>query len=98
MTRTQMALILLLMAAALSLINARQRERTLFVALEKAQAQMRQLEVEWDQLQLEQSNWSKASLIDAAARRELRMQSVSPARTLYLPAPLSMSPPIGGRQ
>ncbi|RCS57562.1 cell division protein FtsL [Parvibium lacunae] len=84
MTRGQIFLILLLLASAFGLINARQRERTLFVTLDRAQATMRQLEVEWDQLQLEQSNSAKASLIDSAARRELRMQSVTPARTLYV--------------
>lgn len=92
MTRSQLFLLLLLIASALSLVNAQQRARRLFVELEKAQIQERQLETEWDQLQVEQSNWSKASLIDAAARRELRMQSVSPARTHYMPQAVGVAP------
>ena len=92
MTRSQLLFLLLLIASALSLVNAQQRARRLFVELEKAQIQERQLETEWDQLQVEQSNWSKASLIDAAARRELRMQSVSPARTHYMPQAVGVAP------
>jgi cell division protein FtsL len=50
------------------------------------------LQVEWNQLQLEQSRLAKASLIAEAAERDLKMQGVEPARTLYLSVPLPSKP------
>ncbi|MCB1938494.1 MAG: cell division protein FtsL, partial [Rhodocyclaceae bacterium] len=38
------------------------------------QARMRQLEVEWGQLQLEQSTWAAHVRIEKIARQRLRMQ------------------------
>ena len=84
----------LLLVAALSLITSQHHARKLFVELERAQAAARQLDVEWSQLQLAQTQLAKHSLIDAAARRDLKMQPVSPSRTIYLAMP-STSAAVG---
>ena len=50
----------------------------------RAQQAEAKLQVQWNQLQLEQSRLTKISLIAEAAARDLKMQGVLPARTLYL--------------
>jgi cell division protein FtsL len=75
---------LLLVVSALSLINAQYQARRLFIELEHAQTNAKQLEVEWAQLQLDQSSLAKHARIEASARRDLNMVAVSPERTQYL--------------
>jgi cell division protein FtsL len=77
-------LTLFLILCALSLVTAQYQSRRLFIELERAQANARQLEIEWAQLQLEQSTLGKSSRIEANARRDLSMVPVTPARTQYL--------------
>ncbi|MDB5798003.1 MAG: ftsL [Paucimonas sp.] len=73
-----------LILCALSLVTAQYESRRLFIELERAQAAARQLDIEWAQLQLEQSTLGKSSRIEANARRDLGMVPVTPARTQYL--------------
>lgn len=75
---------LLLVMSALSLINSQYQARRLFIALERAQGTARQLEIEWAQLQLDQSSLAKHARIETIAKRELNMVAVSPERTQYL--------------
>jgi cell division protein FtsL len=73
-----------LVLCALSLVNAQYQARRLFIELERAQAAARQLEIDWAQLQLDQSTLAKHARIEANARRDLNMMTVTPARTQYL--------------
>ncbi len=73
-----------LVFCALSLVNAQYQSRRLFIELERAQAQARQLDIEWAQLQLDQSTLGKHGRIEANARRDLNMVGLTPARTQYL--------------
>lgn len=75
---------LLLVMSALSLINSQYQARRLFIELERAQSTAKQLEIEWAQLQLDQSSLAKHARIESSARRELNMVAVSPERTQYL--------------
>lgn len=77
---------LLLMICALALVGSQQRARMLFLELERSQSQMRELEVHWDKLQVEQTARTVPALVDATARRILKLEEVVPARSLYLPA------------
>ncbi|MNR80571.1 Cell division protein FtsL [compost metagenome] len=74
----------ILVGCALSVVNAHYQSRRLFIELERAQAQARQLDIEWAQLQLDQSTLGKHARIEGNARRDLRMVPVSPASTQYL--------------
>jgi cell division protein FtsL len=47
----------------------------------------RKLDIEWRTLQLDQTNHSKHSLIESAARRDLRMQPATPGRMQYITLP-----------
>jgi cell division protein FtsL len=73
-----------LVFCALSVVNAQYQARRLFIELERAQAAARQLDIEWAQLQLDQSTLGKHARIEANARRDLNMVEVTPARTQYL--------------
>ncbi len=74
----------LLVMCALSLVNAQYQARHLFIELERAQALSRQLDIDWSQLQLDQSTLGKHERIEAIARRDLNMTPLTAARTQYL--------------
>lgn len=100
MTRLSWNIVLavLLVLCALSLVTSQYTARRLFVDLEHAQTEERRIRTEWDQLQLDQTTWSKHSLIEEAARRELGMKPATPDRTLYLDLPRAVaSTPGKGR-
>lgn len=84
--RLTLLLVAALVSCALSLINAQYQARRLFIELERAQAAARQLDIEWRQLQLDQSTYGKHARIEATARRDLNMVALTPARTQYLTA------------
>jgi cell division protein FtsL len=73
-----------LVGCALSVVNARYQARHLFIDIERLQQQQRQLEIDWAQLQLDQSTLGKNERIEQIARAELNMAPLSPARTQYL--------------
>jgi cell division protein FtsL len=74
MTRLNLLLLLVLVACALSLVTSRHQARKLFVDLEREQVRARGYEIEYGQLQLEQSTWATPARVDRIARGELRMQ------------------------
>jgi cell division protein FtsL len=74
----------LLVGCALSLVNAQYQARHLFIDLERAQAKARQLDIDWAQLQLDQSKLGKHARIEEIARRDLNMTQLTPNRTQYL--------------
>ncbi len=82
--RINLVLTVALVLCALSLVNAQYQARRLFIELERAQAAARQLDIEWSQLQLDQSTLGKHARIEANARRDLSMVAVTPTRTQYL--------------
>lgn len=82
--RLNLVLTVALLLCALSLVNAQYQARRLFIELERAQATARQLDIEWAQLQLDQSTLAKHARIEINARRDLGMVAVTPARTQYL--------------
>jgi cell division protein FtsL len=84
--RLGILLLTLLVFSALSLVNAQYQSRRLFIELERAQASSRQLDIEWAQLQLDQSTLGKHARIESNARRDLSMVALTPGRTQYLTA------------
>jgi cell division protein FtsL len=82
--KLNVVLTVLLVGCALSVVNARYQARHLFIDQEKLQQQQRQLEIDWAQLQLDQSTLGKNERIEQIARKQLDMAPLSPARTQYL--------------
>lgn len=74
MTQINLALFLVLVACALGVVTSQHKTRKLFVELEKEQQIAKQLEVEWGQLQLEQSTWATHGRIEAIAASRLAMR------------------------
>ena len=84
MTRTNLGLFALLIACALGVVTAQHQARKLYVELQKEQELAKQLDVEWGQLQLEQSTWAMHARIEKIAARELGMRVPSAARVQVL--------------
>jgi cell division protein FtsL len=74
MLRLNLLLLALLVGCGISLVTSRHQARKAFVELERAQAQSRSYEIEYGQLQLEQSTWAMPARVDKVAREQLRMQ------------------------
>lgn len=82
--KLNMLLAALVVLCSLALVNAQYKSRHLFIQLERLQQEARQLDIEWSQLQLDQSSLTKAERIEQIAREELNMVPVAPERTQYL--------------
>jgi len=80
-------LLALLTACALGLVTSQHQARKLFAELEHEQNLAKQLEVEWGQLQLEQSTWAMHARVEKVARERLHMSVPDARRTqVVLPA------------
>ena len=66
------------LASAAGAIYSKHRARELFVALERLNRQRDTLEIEWGQLQLEQSAWSTHAFVESVASTKLKMASPPP--------------------
>jgi len=97
MLKVNAVLVAMLLTCALLLVTSQHQSRKGFIELERAQAAARRHDVQWNQLQLQQTQLAKHSLIDAAARRELKMQSITPERTLYVTTPESIGDAAASR-
>lgn len=80
----------LLMLSAISLVTSRYQARQLFIELGGAQNQERDLNTNWERLQLDRAQLARNARIDRAARDELHMIAIVPDRTIYV------NQPIGG--
>jgi cell division protein FtsL len=80
MVRINLVFLAALVACALSLVTSRHQARQLFVELEREQATARGYEVEYGQLQLEQSTWAMPARVEKIAREQLKMQLPAPSR------------------
>ncbi|MET3120840.1 cell division protein FtsL [Oxalobacteraceae bacterium GrIS 2.11] len=82
--RFNVVLLIALLVCALVLVKTQYQARHLFIELERSQTEARQLDVEWSQLQLDQSNLGKHERIQASAVNDLNMVPVTADRTQYL--------------
>jgi cell division protein FtsL len=68
------------LGSAAGAVYTRHRSRELFVELQRMHAQRDQLNVQWGQLQLEQSAWSAHAFVERVATSRLKMVTPDPAR------------------
>lgn len=78
MARVNLVLLLAVIVSALAVVSSNHRARKLVMALEREQERMRALEVEWGQLQLEQSTWAAHARVEQIARDRLGMHPPRP--------------------
>lgn len=71
-------LALIVLASALAVVYARHDGRKLFIELQALQQVRDDMDVEWGQLQLEQSTWATHNRIDPIAREQLKMSTPTP--------------------
>ena len=74
-------LLAVLTACALGLVTSQDKTRKLFAELEREQERAKKLDVEWGQLQLEQSTWAMHARVEKIARERLRMSVPDAKRT-----------------
>lgn len=82
MLRLNLFLLLLIVLCALAVVTSQHRGRKLFQALEAEQERVRQLDVEFGQLQIEMSTWATHPRVEKIARERLRMVVPSPQAVL----------------
>lgn len=80
MVRLNAILLLIAVACALSVVSSNHKARKLFIELEREQERMKQLDVEWGQLQLEQSTWASHARVEKIARDKLGMKPPVPGQ------------------
>jgi cell division protein FtsL len=85
--RLNLILIAIILASALGGVASQHQARKLFTTLEREQERARQLEIEWGQLQLEQSTWASHARIEKIARERLRMKPPAAGQVLAVEAP-----------
>ena len=86
MTKLNLILFAVLLLSALGTVAAQHKARKLYFELQQQQDASRQYEVEWGQLQLEQSTWAMHSRIEQIATEQLHMQ-VPDAKHIQVVAP-----------
>ncbi|WP_116137525.1 cell division protein FtsL [Trinickia diaoshuihuensis] len=84
MSRLNIFLLIVVLGCALSVVNATNQQRQLFVQLERAQSEEHQLQQDYAQLQYQQSALSKTSRIEQLATDTLKMQPASTGETQFL--------------
>jgi cell division protein FtsL len=80
MTRLNLSLFGTVVMCGLLLVTSQHNARKLYVELQKEQDLAKQLEVEWGQLQLEQSTWAMHSRIERIAARNIGMRVPNASR------------------
>jgi cell division protein FtsL len=79
MVRINTFLLLAALICSLSVVTTQHKARKLFQALETEQERAKQLDVEYDQLQIELSTWATSPRIEKIARERLKMYTPEPA-------------------
>ena len=74
------------LGSAAGAIYCKHRSRELFVQLERLDARRDNLEIEWGQLQLEQSAWSTHAFVERVAGTKLHM-AMPPPKEIEIIAP-----------
>lgn len=69
-------LMVAIMVSAFGVVYAKHYSRKLFVELTALQQQRDEMNIEWGQLQLEQSTWATHGRIEKIAQQKLGMQQV----------------------
>ena len=89
MTRLNLILLAIVVACGLALVTSQHQARKLYVELQKEQELAKDFEVEWGQLQLEQSTWATHARVEKIAARDLAMRVPPPSRVQVV-APTSL--------
>jgi len=81
MARLNFILLAVLVLCALGLVTSQHKARKLYAQFEQEQERARALDVEYGQLQLEQSTWAMHGRVEKLAGRALQMSAPDPRHT-----------------
>jgi cell division protein FtsL len=93
-----LTLLLVVVICALSVVKANHHARKLFIALGAEQKHLRDLNIEWGQLQLEQSTWAANVRVEKLAREKLGMKRPAPGEVMSVDVAKQDSTAIGQTQ
>jgi len=93
MIRLDAFLLALVVCSALGVVAAQHQARKLFSELEREQVRAQGLDVEWGQLQLEQSTWAAHGRVEKIARQRVGMRPPAPGEVLSVAAPSAIALP-----
>ena len=66
-------LLLAVVMCALSVVTSQHKARKLYIELQQEKEHAQQMDVEWGQLQLEQSTWATPARVEKIASQQLQM-------------------------
>lgn len=92
MVKLNLLLMIIAIACAMGVVTSQHKARKLFVDLQQEESLAKKMEVEWGQLQLEQSTWAMHSRIEKIASSYLQMRVPDPAKVQTVP----LLPPVRG--
>jgi cell division protein FtsL len=84
MTRLNLVLLLAVLASAMVVVRTQYESRRVFVALERATAEARLIELENERLEVVRRGYSTPSRVEKMAKDKLGMRSANPAITQYV--------------
>ncbi len=96
--RVNLVLLAVLIACALAVVSSQHKARKLYVELQQEQELEKRYEVEWGQLQLEQSTWAMHARIEKIATQQLRMRAPTAARIQVVAPTAAGAPETGAPQ
>lgn len=97
MTKVHLLLLVVVIACALGVVTSQHKARKLFVELQNEKDRAQQMEVEWGQLQLEQSTWAMPARVEKIASMKLQMQLPKSAQIQFIRSSfIRNEPPPGG--
>ena len=94
MIRLDAFLLALAVCSALGVVAAQHQSRKLFSELEREQSRAQGLDVEWGQLQLEQSTWAAHARVEKIARERLGMRPPARGEMISIGGPSVAPPPV----
>ena len=85
MVKLNLLLMVIAVICAMGVVTSQHKARKMFVDLQQEESLAKQMEVEWGQLQLEQSTWAMHARIEKIASSYLHMKMPDPAKTQVVP-------------
>jgi len=77
-------LVFAVIASSISVVYAKHQGRKLFIELQSLGNERDNMDIEWGQLQLEQSTLTTQGKVESAARERLGMENLSHANTVII--------------
>jgi len=79
---------------ALSVVTSQHKARKLYIEMQKEKEYAQQMEVEWGQLQLEQSTWATPARVEKVATQQLKMQLPKNGQVQFIKLNQSLPRPV----